>query len=197
MASALTETSVFDAVVIATDDGDTRNANSVRTTFTQIANRAKWLKDNKADSTSGTLTNATITNATFTGTAQINTGVLNDANGGFRACNAITLANADATIFAAANDLSVASFRIPQLTANRIYTFSGANTPQSGWRKRIRIVRPRSGDAFTATIKRSGGTTICVFSASASGWVEFEWFGAPDWGITAWAGGVTSLDETV
>lgn len=189
MSSALTETSVFDATVNAVDDGDTRNAASVRTTFTQINNRAKWLNDNKAPIASPTFTGtATFANATFPSGLNLTGGKLIEA-GGHVGHRTDTPTDADVSI---ADDIS--EYRVPAITANRTYTFSATAQSGSTSRRRVRVTRMRTADAFTVTVKRNDGTTIGVISASAAGWIEFCCPpGTDDWVVSAFGGTVTSL----
>lgn len=73
MAHALTEASTFDATVTVPDDADTRNAASVATGFQNLANRTRYLTDNKlpvnpttgsVSITSGSTNNLTVSGAT-------------------------------------------------------------------------------------------------------------------------------------
>lgn len=86
------------------------------------------------------------------------------------------------------------TFIVPQLTGNRVYTFNVA--PAGNFGRRIRIVRRRTADAFTATIA-SGTGTLAIISASNAGWVDIEQSSAGgDWRVVAWGGTVTSIDPT-
>ena len=99
MASAVTETSTFDASVVAPDSGDARTASSVRTPFTNVANRTKFLYDSmcngllvggdKADCSDGATVNVsaikavTIANKTYSANAQALTNSVLEGGGSF------------------------------------------------------------------------------------------------------------------
>lgn len=57
-------------------------------------------------------------------------------------------------------------------------------------RKRVRITRMRSADAFTITILRNDTTQIAVIAASAQGWVDIEHNGT-DWVCAGFSQNVT------
>ena len=196
MPSAISETSVYETEVIGPDDGDTRNAASVRVGMQDLANRTKYLNDNKALSASPTFTGT----ATFSG--QINatggislTSVETQGSGGYVGFNTQTLTDSDTTLLA---DLSPFEYRVPTISANRTYTFPATTLGASTSRKRVRIVRTRTADAFTVTVNRNDGTTIGIISASSAGWIEFNCPPSSNsWVVAAWGGTVTSLHTDV
>lgn len=99
------------------------------------------------------------------------------------------LADAAATIGAAAT-----IYRVPTLTANRIYTLPSAAVNNHT----VLVVRMRTADAFTVTVQTSGATTMGVISASAAGWILCHYkTSAAAWRVVAWGGTVTSLDTGV
>jgi len=63
MAHALTESSTFTASVTVPDDGDVRNAASVETAFQALANRTKWLTDQRTSDNATLATGLGIMNA--------------------------------------------------------------------------------------------------------------------------------------
>ena len=212
MSSAISESSTFDATVTGPDDGDARNAASVRVGLGNLTNRSKFLNDNKYDKSGGSLNsgaNVTLVGAgilttsatggsTLNGTQTLQGPLIFNDNGtnvGYIAQQAATLGDSDSTLFNAATDLKYTVFRVPTITANRSYTFSATNTPVGGFRKRVRIVRMRTADAFTVTVKRSDTSTIGVISASAQGWIDLEYNGS-NWVVGGWGGTVTSLLTT-
>lgn len=127
--------------------------------------------------------------ATFSDVVDFNAGPVTFAsapvfNGGLKA-DYSTLSDADTTI----GTPTKFEYRVPTLTANRSYGLDGtANTlaiisaSSQGWvelvhsttKQRVRVVRMRTADAFTVTVKGTAGT----------------------WRIAAWGGSVTSLDTT-
>lgn len=128
--------------------------------------------------------------ATFADTVAFNAGPITFAsapsfNGGLGA-DYSTLADADSTI----GTPTRFEYRVPQLTASRNYgldsttnTLAVISASAQGWvelvhsttKQRVRIVRMRTADAFTVTIKGTAGT----------------------WRVAAWGGSVTSLDTSV
>lgn len=211
MASAISESSVFEANVIGPDDGDPRNAASVREGLQDLANRTKHLNDNKANLSGATFTGAVTTTAGFaassgpiniTGTgslshsgsggASFSACPVTHTNGAFLPLNVVGLTDANTSIGpTGGSDQYIDGYRVPAITANRTYTFS-ATAPTNNLRKVVRITRIRTADAFTATIKRNGGTTLAVIDASAAGWVELEYAGT-DWVVSSWGGSVSSI----
>lgn len=99
-----------------------------------------------------------------------------------------TLADANATIPGGG-----VHFRVPTLTANRTYTLPNTG---NGTYRRIRLERPRTADAFTATLQTSGAVTMGVISISAAGWIEVV-DGSAGWVVVGYGGTVTSLSTTV
>lgn len=88
------------------------------------------------------------------------------------------------------------TFIVPQTGGNRIYRF-GPNGGNDG--RRIRIVRPRVGDAQTVTVQDSGSNTIAVFPSGAAGWIdiEFDVSKTPQWLPVSWSSTLTSVVQTV
>lgn len=84
--------------------------------------------------------------------------------------------------------------RVPQITANRIYTLPA---PQFLHQRR-RFSRIRTGDAFSATLRRNDATIMGFVAALGQGWVEVYAFGTGlnDWVVSAW-GGVISVNTTI
>ncbi len=86
-------------------------------------------------------------------------------------------------------------FRVPAITGNRIYTLPSTTGLVDG--HRIQIVRMRTADAFTVTLKDpTGPTTLGIISASLQGFIEATKKGS-SWVVSQWGGTVTSLLTTV
>jgi hypothetical protein len=104
-----------------------------------------------------------------------------------------TLSDSDHTI-----DGKYDFFRVPTTTGNRIYSVDGISGSFNGsYARRIRISRPRSADAHTVEIKRSGGATLGIMPASASSWLDIIYTGGGTgnaWKVDAAASNVTSLN---
>jgi hypothetical protein len=86
-------------------------------------------------------------------------------------------------------------YRVPQITANRVYTLPTGSASIVG---RIhRFTRSRTADAFTVTMQDATGT-VAIIDASAAGWVELECVdtSASGWRVSAWGGTVSSLRTT-
>lgn len=81
---------------------------------------------------------------------------------------------------------------VPAINANRLYTI-GSYGGNDG--KRVRVRRPRTGDAFTVTLQDAGSNAICVIPASQHAWVDIEYRAAktPVWGIVGYGGTFTSM----
>lgn len=127
--------------------------------------------------------------AIFSDEVQFNAGPVTfssapELNGGIKADYA-SLADADSTIGTPAKF----EYRVPTLTANRAYGLDSTtnilaiiSASAQGWvelvhsttKQRVRIVRMRTSDAFTVTVRGTAGT----------------------WRVSAWGGSVTSLDTT-
>lgn len=91
------------------------------------------------------------------------------------------------------------TYRVPTLTANREWSLIAISGIQASTaRRRIRVTRPRTADAFTLTLKR-GATTLGVIPASQAGWIEFEYVagGGVGWAVSAWSSNITSLNTDV
>lgn len=197
------------ATITVPTDGDTFQETQTDAYFDSIADRLGYLKAtvDTAVLTSGTQTVAG--DKTFTGDTTFTPGggsvVVNglvEVSGGIAMqsgpislgagaegyyVRALTLADASVTI--ASNYETV---RVPALTANRVYTLPAA----SYGLVRIRFVRMRTADAFTATLQDpSGPTTLGVISASNAGWIEVESDGS-SWKVVGWGGTVASLSTT-
>lgn len=100
-----------------------------------------------------------------------------------------TLPDADSAV-----TIDAETFVVPQITGNRTYTFGsyGGNAGRC-----CRIVRPRTADAFTVTIKNSASATIAVIAASQQGAVEIEYGWTSDWVPTFWTSNVSSIATTL
>lgn len=87
-------------------------------------------------------------------------------------------------------------FIVPQITANRTYKFAGYGGNDG---RRIRVVRPRTADAFTVTIQDGGSVTACVFPSSAAAWVDLEYraLKSPSWLPRGFSDNLTSMSVVV
>ncbi len=89
---------------------------------------------------------------------------------------------------------SADTFRVPAITANRTYDMGAA----SG-RRRIRVVRYRTADAFTVTVRDNlTHAVVGVIPASQQGFLEMEFdaTATPNWRPVGWSSNVTSLATT-
>lgn len=105
---------------------------------------------------------------------------------GYLAAGIETLADAPATLS------NVLVHRVPTLTANRVYTLPTGTDGQLAL-----FIRPRTADAYTATLQNPAATTMGVISASNSGWILCVKKPASVWVVAAYGGTVTSVDTTV
>lgn len=87
-------------------------------------------------------------------------------------------------------------FLVPQNAAARTYKF---NSPSGGASRKIKIVRPRSVDAFAVTIQDGSSVTMGIISSSEAGFIEltYDTTSAQGWIVTGYGGVVTSLAEGV
>lgn len=77
--------------------------------------------------------------------------------------------------------------RVPQLTANRVYTLPSGAAGQLSL-----IKRTRTADAFTVTLADGGGN-IGVISASNAGWMLAMCTGGTSWVPIAWGGTLSTV----
>lgn len=70
MSSAITEASTWETQVVAPEDGDARNAASVRTPIQDVTNRTKWLREKLLDIQGAQFT--TVVPNTYTGSSYVN-----------------------------------------------------------------------------------------------------------------------------
>lgn len=91
---------------------------------------------------------------------------------------------------AAASLTGVLIHRVPQLTANRVYTLPSGAPGQLAL-----IKRTRTADAFTVTLNDGGGA-IAQISASAAGWILAMCTTTTTWVVLAWGGTVVSISTT-
>ncbi len=88
---------------------------------------------------------------------------------------------------------------IPTTTGNRQYSLNPPSPSLNG--RVIRITRPRTGDAHTCEILDVlAGTTLCIFPASQTGWVDLMFDGASasgSWVVVARSVNLTSVSVNV
>lgn len=162
------------ATIRTFQDGDIFRESQIDLYSGDIADRLGWLKTNKADLSAANTWTATQTfspsglvAAIFNKQISFGGGL----TGAWLEHRVRVLGDANET-----PTLDAELYIVPQITANRTYTFgSYGGNPQ----RRIRIIRQRTADAFTVTV--SNGTTVAVIAASKPGWVELQYSTTNGW----------------
>lgn len=83
-------------------------------------------------------------------------------------------------------------FRVPQITANRVYTLPAS----TGGGRTIKLERLRTADSFTATLQTSGAVVMGVVPVSANGFIEVV-DGPTGWVVSSFSNTISSVSQTV
>lgn len=198
----------WDTFISTFQDGDVFRESQIDISMGTIANRLGWLKTaleakpDLADNNNWTGVNTFVPSSgnlsliLYREVAFIATGVspTEAARSGLMR-RTRTLPDASGTEAPDADTLVV-----PVLTTNnKTYTI-GNHTGNDG--RTIRVFRPGPNNTFSATLRDSAGTTICVFPADASdamAWVDIEFSAlkSPMWLPRGHGGKTTSLSNTI